>query len=110
MATTNNRIANQGVWIGDGPLDFNETTLFLGGQLGMVYTKAGKTYQLVKMHSGASSPILGDAVAWQDHDDFVVTDDISDAKRNAPAGICQDTVTAGNHCWIQVAGPATVYF
>src|SRR3990167_327756 len=107
MAVSNNRKMNQGVWIGDGFATENATSLFLGGQLGMVFTKAGKTYQLFRSASGADAIIANVALAWVDFDDFTVTDDISDAARNRPAGIAIGTLTASNYGWIQVGGPGT---
>ena len=102
-----NRLANQAAWIGPGVTSFNESTLFVPGQLGMFYEKDGKKYQLVQLTAGAVAGAAGQAVWWHDFDDFVVNNDISDltTARNQPAGVVLGTVTAGNYCWIQVRGP-----
>ena len=103
----NNRLAFQPAWIEAGTDDFNVTTLAFPGALGAVWTKDGKTYQIVKTHASTSAIAIGTPVGWQDFDDFVVTAEADDINRNLPAGVALDTVTAGNYCVIQVAGPHT---
>jgi hypothetical protein len=100
-------------YIGDGAITaYTETTLRFPGAIGQVTTVDGITYQLVKMHSGADSVIVNEALVWQDLDDFTVTNDISDGVDgvgiNFPAGVALGTVSASDHCYIQVDGPGTV--
>lgn len=111
MATNaTNRRANQGVWIDAGFTSMNVSTLFLPGQLGMVITKDGISYQCVQFKSTTSAVVAGTAVMWSDMDDFVVSALVSDAKRNYIAGVALGTMTAAYYGWIQVAGPGTVLF
>ncbi len=88
----------------------NDTALPYAGQLGQTYEKNGLKYQLVQVKATSGAVIAGTAVMWSDFDDFVVSATVSDAKRNYIAGVALGTVTAGNYCFIQVAGPATVLF
>lgn len=110
MARTNNRLSNQGLWIGAGFGSMDDTSLYMPGQLGMVVVKNDKAYQLVQFDSSTSTVSAGAACAWIDVDDFVVTTDISDTNRNLPAGVALGTQTASSYGWIQVDGPASVYF
>lgn len=105
MARTNNRLANQGVWIGAGPGTEDETSLFMPGQLGSVYVSAGKVYQKVQFKSTTSAIAAGTALGWTDPDDFVVSAEADDWNKNLPAGVALGTQTASKYGWIQVAGP-----
>lgn len=108
MATNpTNRRANQPIWLEGSVTTFNVTTLFLPGQLGMVYTKDGITYQLVLVKSTSTAVVAGTPVLWQDFDDFVVSAKIADGFRGHPAGIAAGTITAGNYGFIIVDGPGT---
>lgn len=107
MARTNNRLTNQGVWIGAGPGSEDASSLFIPGQLGMVYVQADKVYQFVQFDSSTVTVSAKMPVAWVDVDDFTVTTDISDTYRNLPAGVALGTQTASYYGWIQVAGPCT---
>ena len=105
MARTNNRLTNQGVWIGAGPGTEDAVSLFVPGQLGMVYIALGKVYQFVRFVSTTATIAAGTPVVWQDEDDFVVSSAIADSTRNRPAGIALGTQTAAYYGWIQVGGP-----
>src|SRR5688572_6976598 len=108
MARTNNRLANQGVWIGAGPGSEDVTSLYLPGQLGSVYISADKVYQLVQFKSTTSTVAANTALGWTDVDDFVVSAEADDWNKNLPAGVALGTQTASSYGWIQVAGPGTV--
>lgn len=104
--------------------DFNETSLYYAGALGQRVTEVNKDYQLVRLDSGATASIQSGVVAagdlgfWKDKSTYLVTNDIDQAlgaeagsnvnKRNAVAGIFLSAITAGNHCWIQQGGRASV--
>jgi hypothetical protein len=104
--------------------DFNEASLYYAGALGQRNTGEAKDYQLVQLDSGAtSSPATGvvaagDLAFWKDKAPYLVTNDIAVAlgaeagsnvnKRNAVAGIFLNAVTAGNYCWVQQGGRASV--
>lgn len=102
-----NRLKTQGLWLGAGVTSLNDSTLFLGGQLGMFYEKDDKKYQLVKFKSTSGTIAAGTPVMWQDRANFVVSSTVSDSKRNEIAGVALGTVTAGNFGFIQVRGNHT---
>lgn len=104
MAANSNNLNRQGIWIGAGVTSMNDSALFLPGQLGMFFEKAGQKYQLVKFASTTGTIAAGTPVLWSDRDDFVVSSTVADSKRNEPAGIALGTVTAGNYGFIQVRG------
>lgn len=109
MATTQNRLASQAVWVGAGFGSMDETTLSYPGQLGMVVIQAGKAYQLVLFKSTSTTIAANAAIGWNDMDDFIVSAKASDwAGRNFPAGVALGTQTAGSYGWIQVGGPGTL--
>ena len=110
MAANSNRLSGIPAWIENGVDDFNVTTLPYPGALGAVWTKNGKTYQIVQVASDSGALAVDDALAWRDADDFTVTNDISDTQKNMPAGVALDVVAVSNYCVIQVDGPGTVNF
>ena len=110
MAANSNRLSNIPVWIENGVDDFNVATLPYPGALGAVWTKNGKTYQIVQNGTTSATLAVDDAVAWLDMDDFTITKDVSDAGRNRPAGVALDVNEVDKYCVIQVAGPGTVNF
>ena len=103
---------------------FNEVTLYYPGALGQRNTGEAKDYQLVKLDSGATASAAtgvvatGDLGFWKDKASYLVTNDIAQAlgavdaendnKRNFVAGVFLSAITAGNHCWIQQGGRASV--
>lgn len=104
MAVTNNRLANQALWIGAGFGSMDEATLSYPGQLGMVVIKADVAYQLVQFKSTIGTLASGVPLIWTDTDDFVVSDKASDGKRGRPAGVALGAQTASSYGWIQIFG------
>jgi hypothetical protein len=82
----------------------NIGTLFVPGQLGQMYEKNGKKYQLVQFKSSSSTIANGCPVMWTDRANFVVSAKVSDSKRNEVAGVALGAITAGNYDFIQVRG------
>jgi len=97
-----NRQRNQAIWLDGGVTTSLGATLFMPGQLGSIFTKDGKTYQLVKF---LDSVVVNNLVYWSDEDDFVVTTVLN---RNKPAGGALGTVAAASHGFIQTGGPGNV--
>ena len=62
-----------------------------------------KTYKYVKA-SMAVAGSNGVALSWYDVLGTVVTDDISTANQNQPAGVCTGTLTHTYYGWIQIGG------
>ncbi|KKM87466.1 hypothetical protein LCGC14_1268590 [marine sediment metagenome] len=104
--------------------DFNESSLYYAGALGQRNTGEAKDYQLVQLDSGATASAstgvvaTGDLAFWKAKAPYLVTNDIAQAlgpaagsnvnKRNAVAGVFLSAITAGNFCWIQQGGRASV--
>ncbi len=104
--------------------DFNESSLYYAGALGQRVTEVGKDYQLVRLDSGATASAAtgvvaaGDLALWKDKSLYLVTNDIAQAlgpvdatndnRRNEVAGVFLSAITAGNHCWMQHGGRASV--
>ena len=121
-----NNIRHQIAYLGkDGTFaDYNETTLYYAGALGQRVTDNNKDYQLVRLDSGATASAAtgvvdaGDLGFWKDKSAYLTTNDIAQAlgavdaqndnKRNFVAGVFLSAITAGNHCWIQQGGRASV--
>lgn len=73
------------------------------------------TYQYVKLKAGATAPVRGAAVFWDNAvaaSTFQVVQIESSTTLTAAsmAGVVLNTVTAGNYFWIQTAGIATCKF
>jgi hypothetical protein len=101
----NNRLDNGSLYFEGTLATTNLASLRAPGQLGQFFNKDGKKYQLVRLDTSAVTAVAGQAVVWIDFDDFVVTNDISDAIGiNVPAGVLLGVVTAGNYGYIQVRG------
>ena len=104
--------------------DFNESSLYYAGALGQRNTGEAKDYQLVKLDSGATASAdsgvvaAGDLAFWKAKSTYLVTNEIAQAlgaedaqrdnKRNFVAGVFLSAITAGNYCWIQQGGRASV--
>jgi hypothetical protein len=72
-------------------------------------------YQYVKFNAGDTAPVIGQAAFWlagQSVGDFTVSTDSQGNFTTAPsmAGVFISIPTAGNYCFIQVAGIATVKY
>lgn len=109
----------------------NSTTPKFGGQLGKslavsqdqistmfdstVGTLYTGVYQYVKFNTGDTAPVVGQAAYWlagQAAGDFTVsTDSQGNFTTNPmPAGVFISVPTAGNYCFIQTGGIATVKY
>lgn len=99
-----NRIKSQGLWLDAAVTSMDVTTLFLPGQLGQIYEKNGKAYQIVQFKSTTATIAAGTVVMWVDHANFIVSAKVSDIWRNAVAGVALLANTAGNYGFIQVRG------
>lgn len=105
MAITGSSLVGKGIWLDGATTSMNVTALFVPGQLGQVFTRAGVTYQIVQAKSTTTTLAAGTPVGWTDQDDFVVSAKQTDLTRNLPAGITLGTITASSYGFIQVAGP-----
>jgi len=101
----NNRLLTNSLDISEDIATFNLATLPSPGMLGQVLVKNGKVYQCVLLKSTSITAAAGQPVCWSDFDDFTVSAEIDDVKRNFPAGLLLMAATAGRYCFIQVAGP-----
>lgn len=105
---------HQAQWVFTGnPETVNEETDKYPGTLGSYITHNDKTYQRVKLDSGASNGIAAannQVVTWKDSSKFLVTTDLrfSEAGRNAPAGVLHTAVTNGYFCFVQVGGRSNI--
>lgn len=104
--------------------DYDEAALYYAGALGQRTAQDGREYQLVRLDSGAVAAadsgivVANDLAFWKSKVDYLVTNEIAQAigaedatqdhKRNAVAGVFLSAITAGNHCFIQQAGRASV--
>ena len=100
------------------PDNVNETTLYYEGQLGAAHEWNDRSYQRVKLDSGATSSTSVGVVAanqlayWKDKDAYLVTNDSAQAiggqsangYRNFVAGVFRNAVTAGSYCDLLTAG------
>lgn len=80
-----------------------------------VGTLYGGVYQYVQFNTGDTVPVLGQACYWltgSDAEDFIVSTDSNGGASVSPqpAGIFISVPTAGNYCFIQKAGIATVKY
>ena len=104
--------------------DYDQASLYYAGALGQRTSQDNKEYQLVRLDSGATASAAtgvvaaGDLAFWKDKAPYLVTNDIAQAlgavdatndnKRNFVAGVFLSAITAGNHCFIQQGGRASV--
>lgn len=89
-------------------------------QIALMYSSTVGTlyagiYQYVQFNSGDTAPVIGQACYWlsgQSAGSFIVSTDSNGNATNTPmpAGIFISIPTAGNYCFIQVAGIATVKY
>lgn len=89
-------------------------------QIGQMYSSSVGTlyagvYQYVKFNTGDTAPVIGQAAFWLDGSsvgDFTVSTDSNGNATSTPmvAGIFISIPTAGNYCFIQIAGIATVKY
>ncbi len=91
---------------------------YAGGDLGTAYDYNDKTYQKVRLDSGATSATSTGAVAanqlafWKDRANYIVTNDsrfalfagVANSFRNNVAGLFRSAVPAGNQCFVLIAG------
>jgi hypothetical protein len=111
---------DQTVYIPTGnPDTWSADTLQRPGELGKAYDYNDRTYQRVKLDSGATAANTVGAVAanqlafWKDRANYLVTNDKRQAEggslgtnafANSVAGIFRSAVTAGRYCDILVRG------
>lgn len=89
-------------------------------QIGQMYSAAVGTlyagvYQYVQLNDGDTVPVIGQAAFWLTGSavgDFIVSTDSDGGATDTPmpAGIFINVPTAGNYCFIQIAGLATVKY
>lgn len=118
-----NDLRQIGAWVATGnPATVNESTPFLGGQLGDytvtmddIAVPSGavalsspnfpRVWQYVQVSAASAAPAAGQCVVWLDNINFVVTTVASITKRNQVAGALQSAAaTVGNYTWILVSG------
>jgi hypothetical protein len=112
-----NIYSNQTMYIDTGDADtFNETTLYKPGELGQVFQKNDRGYQLVKLDSGAVASILTPAanqlLYWKDRTNYIVTNDyrfglyggVANSHANNVAGVLRCAATPGNYIWVLQRG------
>ena len=97
------------------PDTVNDESLYAGGELGVAYDYRDRTYQIVKLDSGASSQ-AGAALAanqllyWHDKAKYIVTNAINAAQggayggRTAVAGVLRNAATAGYYIHMLIRG------
>jgi hypothetical protein len=89
-------------------LDGNPGGVRYDSAIGTLY---GGKYQYVKTTAATTNTyVKGQPVTWTDFENYVVTSDFTAVLVGKMAGVCLNTVTKGNYCWIQTAGKATVLF
>lgn len=84
-------------------IEFTEPQVF-SGTPGTLYEGV---YKYVQLSSQSANSARGRVAFWADAAEFLVTMTAQDGNH---AGIFLNTVTAGNWCWIQVGGLASVLF
>lgn len=95
------------LWVGQ-----SQIAQMYSSTVGTLYAGA---YQYVKFNSGDTAPVVGQAAFWLDASavgDFTVSTDSNGNATSTPmvAGIFLSIPTAGNYCFIQIAGIATVKY
>lgn len=118
-----NSYPNQTAYVFTGnPATVNTSTLYKPGELGSRLVDTNKAWQLVQLDSGATAASPVGVVAatqvafWKNKSTYTVTNDLvqsgqasgGTADRNLVAGIFPLAVTAGNYCYVQQQGAATV--
>lgn len=117
----NNQNPTAYVYTGN-PATVNTTTLYKPGELGSRLVADGKEWQLVQLDSGATAATSVGVVAatqvafWKQKSIYLVTNDLvqsgastgGTADRNLVAGVFPAAITAGNYCYVQQQGAATV--
>ena len=102
------------------PDTFDESTLYAPGHLGGIIEVKDKSYQIVRLDSGATASTSSGIVAandlafWKDKNTYLVTNDAAqaigqptaNAYRNQAAGVFRNAVTAGNYCAVVQRGDA----
>lgn len=98
----NTRAGSQTVYVITGNPDTSqEETAFRPGEIGQTFEYDTKSYQAVKLDSGATAATPSGVVAanqlayWKDKTNFVVTNDLRQSNRNNVAGIFRMANTAG---------------
>lgn len=104
--------------IGGDPDALNEATNYAPGHLGVAFEHNDRSYQMVKVDSGATASTGAGVVAandiafWKDKDSYLVTNDsaqtpggnTANAFRNFVAGVFRNAVTAGRYTAILQRG------
>lgn len=85
-------------------VELTDDQVYYDSTVGTLY---GGVYKYVKVLSTGGAGARGHVAFWSDADNYVVT---ATASNGNQAGIFLRTVTAGNFCWIQVGGLASVIF
>lgn len=85
-------------------IEFTGDQVFYDSSVGTLY---GGVYKYVKTLSTGGNGVKGKIAFWSDDANFVVTATAQDGNQ---AGVFLNAVTAGNYCWIQVGGDASVLF
>ena len=106
-------------YVGSGnPDTYSVATAYAPGDLGNTFDWNDRTYQSVRLDSGASASSPAGAVAanqlayWKDRANYVVTNDsrfalfngVASSFRNNVAGVFRSAVTAGNYCFVLQRG------
>ena len=100
------------------PDSVNDASLYAGGELGVAYDENDRTYQIVKLDSGATAaasllPAANQLLYWKDRANYIVTNDINQAKgksaansafRNQVAGILRNAATPGYYIHMLIRG------
>jgi hypothetical protein len=90
-------------------IEFQDGDVFYDSSVGTLYPGV---YKYVKTLVGGGGGVKGQIAFWSDRTNFVVTATNGGATSGDgnQAGVFLNTVTAGNYCWIQVGGTASVLF
>lgn len=118
-----NRGKTLGNYIPTGDPDtMNESSLYAPGELGQTFDYNDRTYQIVKLDSGAitnadttgTAPAANDVLFWKNKSNYLVTNDYRQSfttggggtspEANAIAGILRIAATRGNYIAMLVRG------
>jgi hypothetical protein len=94
----------------------NDASLYAPGELGQTFDYNDRTYQIVKVDSGAAATVAlaaNQLLYWKDRANYLVTNDFrvaeggslgTNAPANSPAGILRNAATAGYYIAMLVRG------
>jgi hypothetical protein len=90
-------------------IEFTDDEVYYDSAIGTLY---GGVYKYVQTLSTGGAGVRGQIAFWSNQDTFLVTATNGGAAvgDGNQAGIFLNAVTAGNYCWIQVGGIASVLF